>query len=284
MPITCTVNPTKVIEGAAEVLVGAYGAAQGACTSIGSTDGGVMLTVGNEYHDVEVDQSKVPIDTKLDKRTAKLSCDMAEATLANLALAMALPTTALAGSTVSVGLQEPENKTIYIVGPAPDGKVRTIHVFKAKVTGSPEMAYQKDEKVVVPLEITAIPDFEQSTGQELMTITDAADDTIAPTVSSSDPADDDAAHPKADPIVWTMSKSMDASSVNLHNVYVIKATDGMVVAGTVAYTEADKKITFTPAAALSATTAHIAVLTTAVRDLAHNRLAAASVLNFTTSA
>ena len=25
-------------------------------------DGGVMLTVGKRYHDVEVDQSKVPID------------------------------------------------------------------------------------------------------------------------------------------------------------------------------------------------------------------------------
>lgn len=284
MAISYTVNPTCVIEGAAEVLVGPYGAAQGECTSIGSTDGGVMLTVGNEYHDVEVDQSKVPIDTKLDKRTAKLSCDMAEATLANLALAMALPTTAVAGNVVSVGLQEPENKTIYIIGPAPNGAVRTIHVFKAKVTGSPEMAYRKDEKVIVPLEITAIPDFTQGAGKELMTITDAAEDTTPPTVKSSDPADGDGSHPKADPIVWTMSESIDASTVNLHNVYVIKATDGTVVAGTVAYTEADKKITFTPAAALSATTAHIAVLTTAVRDLAHNRLAAASVLNFTTSA
>lgn len=284
MSISYTVNPTYVIEGAAEVLVGAYGATQGACTAIGSTDGGVMLAIGNEYHDVEVDQSKVPIDTKLDKRTAKLTCDMAEATLANLALAMALPTTAVSGSVISVGLQEPENKTIYIIGPAPGGAVRTIHVFKAKVTGSPEMAYTKDSKVVVPLEITAIPDFTQSTGQELMTVTDAADDTTAPTVSSSDPADADAAHPKADPIVWTMSKSMDAGSVNLHNVYVIKATDGTVVAGTVAYTEADKKITFTPTSALAATTAHIAVLTTAVRDLAYNRLAAASVINFTTAA
>lgn len=284
MAISYTINPTYVIEGAAEVLVGAYGAAQGACTSIGSTDGGVMLTVGNEYHDVEIDQSKVPINTKLDKRTVKLTCDMAEATLANLALAMALPTTALAGSVVSVGLQEPENKTIYIVGPAPDGAVRTIHVFKAKVTGSPEMAYRKDEKVIVPLEITAIPDFTQGAGKELMTITDAAEDTTPPTVVSSDPADGDSSHPKADPIVWTMSESIDASTVNLHNVYVIKATDGTVVAGTVAYTEADKKITFTPSAALSATTAHIAVLTTAVRDLAYNRLAAASVINFTTTA
>jgi len=284
MPITYTVNPTKVIEGAAEVLVGAYGAAQGACTSIGSTDGGVMLTVGNEYHDVEVDQSKVPIDTKLDKRTAKLSCDMAEATLANLALAMALPTTALSGSTVSVGLQEPENKTIYIVGPAPDGAVRTIHVFKAKVTGSPEMAYRKDEKVIVPLEITAIPDFTQGAGKELMTITDAAEDTTPPTVSSSDPADADNAHPKADSIVWTMSESMDAGSINTDTVYVIKATDGTVVPGTVTYTEADKKITFDPTAALDGTTAYIAILTTNVRDLAYNQMAAANVINFTTAA
>jgi len=284
MAISYTVNPTYVIEGAAEVLVGAYGAAQGACTSIGSTDGGVTLTVGNEYHDVEVDQSKVPIDTKLDKRTATLACDMAEATLANLTLAMALPTTALSSSTISVGLQEPENKTIYIIGPAPDGAVRTIHVFKAKVTGSPEMAYRKDEKVIVPLEITAIPDFTQGAGKELMTITDAAEDTTAPTVSSSDPADGDNAHPKADSIVWTMSESMDAGSINGRTVYVIKATDGTVVAGTIAYTEADKKITFDPTSNLDGTTAYIAVLTTGVRDLAHNYLAAPSVLNFTTTA
>ena len=284
MAISYTVNPTCVIEGAAEVLVGPYGAAQGECTSIGSTDGGVMLTVGNEYHDVEVDQSKVPIDTKLDKRTAKLTCDMAEATLANLALAMALPTTAVSGSVVSVGLQEPENKTIYIIGPAPNGAVRTIHVFKAKVTGSPEMAYRKDEKVIVPLEITAIPDFNQADGEELMTITDAAEDTTPPTVESSDPADGDGSHPKADSIVWTMSESMDAGSINTDTVYVIKATDGTVVPGTVTYSEADKKITFNPTNSLDGTTAYIAILTTNVRDLAHNQMAAANVINFTTAA
>jgi hypothetical protein len=266
------------------VLVGAYGAAQGACTSIGSTDGGVMLTVGNEYHDVEVDQSKVPIDTKLDKRTAQLTWDMAESTLNNLALAMALPTSAVSGSVVSVGLQEPEEKTIYIIGPAPDSKKRTIHVFKAKVTGSPEMAYRKDEKVVVPLEITAIPDFAQADGSELMTITDAAEDTTPPTVSSSDPADGSTNHPVADSIVWTMSEELDSGSVNSDNVYLIKATDGTVVAGTVSYTATSKLITFNPTADLTAGTAYIAILTTSVRDLAYNQLAAASVINFTTAA
>lgn len=283
MAISYTVNPTYVIEGAAEVLVGAYGAAQGACTSIGSTDGGVMLTVGNEYHEVEVDQSKAPIDSKLEKRTAKLTCDMAEATLANLALAMALPTTALSGSTVSVGLQEPENKTIYIIGPAPDGAVRTIHVFKAKVSGSPEMAYQKNDKTVVPLEISAIADTAQSTGQELMTITDAAEDTTAPTVSSSDPADASAAHPVADNIVWTMSEAMDAGSINTSTVYVLKADDGTVVGGAVSYDNTDKKIIFDPTTSLASSTAYIAILTTGVRDLAHNHLAAASVINFSTA-
>lgn len=282
MAISYTVNPTYVIEGAAEVLVGAYGAAQGACTAIGSTDGGVMLTVGNEYHEVEVDQSKVPIDQKLDKRTAVLSCDMAEATLANLTLAMALPTTALSGSTISVGLQEPENKTIYIVGPAPAGAVRTIHVFKAKVTGSPEMAYQKNDKMVVPLEITAIPDFTQSTGQELMTIVDAAEDTTPPTVSSTAPADAGTLAVDGN-ITWTMSESMDAGTINSKTVYVIKATDGTVVAGVVTYVESTKVITFNPDASMTGSTAHIAVLTTGVRDLAHNYLAAASVINFTTT-
>lgn len=283
MAISYTVNPTKVIEGAAEVLVGAYGAAQGACTAIGSTDGGVMLTVGNEYHDVEVDQSKVPIDSKLDKRTAKLTCDMAEATQANLALAMALPTTAVAGSVVSVGLQEPENKTIYIVGPAPDGATRTIHVFKAKVTGSPEMAYQKNEKTVVPLEISAIADKNQATGQELMTITDAAADSTPPTVSSTAPTDGGTLAPTGN-VEWTMSESMDAGSINSDTVYVLKATDGTVVAGAITYTELTKKITFNPTTDLTASTAYIAILTTNVRDLAYNQLAAASVINFTTTA
>lgn len=283
MAISYTVNPQYVIEGAAEVLVGTYGAAQGACTSIGSTDGGVMLTVSNEFHDIEVDQSKVPIDQKLDKRTATLTTNMAEATLANLALAMTLPVGAVAGGVLSVGLQEPVARTMYIIGPGPGGATRTIHIFKAKATGSPEMGFMKDEKIVIPLEITAIADTTQPSGQELLTITDTAEDTTPPTVSSTLPVDGGTLAPTGN-MVWTMSESMDAGSINSRTVYVIKATDGTVVAGSIAYTEADKKITFDPAASLTASTAYIAVLTTGVRDLAYNYLAAANVVNFTTTA
>jgi len=284
MGINYTVNPTYVIEGAAEVLVGAYGAAQGACTAIGSTDGGVMLATGVETHDTEIDQSKAPIDSKLDKRTVVVTCDMAEATLANMALAAGLPVSAVSGSKLSVGLQELDAKTIFIIGPGPEGKTRTIHIFKAKVSGSSEMAYRKNEKTVVPLEITAMADTTQTAGSELYTMDDVAPDTTPPTVSSSVPADAEAAHPKANPVIWTMSESIDAGSVSLHNVYVIKATDGTVVAGAVAYSDVDKKITFTPTAAFGAATDYIAVLTTSIRDLAYNRLAAASVIDFKTAA
>ncbi|MHB0874569.1 MAG: Ig-like domain-containing domain [Anaerolineae bacterium] len=284
MPIDYTVNATKVIEGAAEVLVGAYGAAQGACTSIGSTEGGVMLTVGTEMHDIEVDQSKVPIDSKLSKRTAKVTTQMAESTLANLALAMALPTTAVAGEVLSVGLQEPESKTIFIIGPGPDSKTRTIHIFKAKVTGSPEMAYKKEGKTVIPVEVTAVADLTQTDGQELLTITDAAEDTTAPTVSSTSPVDTGTDVLVTANVEWTMSEDLDESTVNTDNVYVIKATDGTVVAGAVSFSAATDKVTFNPTASLGASTAYIAVLTTAVKDLAGNKLAAASVVNFTTAA
>lgn len=283
MAISYTIDAGKVIVGPAEVKIGAYGASEGACTSIGATDGGVSLTVEQEYLDIEVDQAMGEIENKLTKRRVRFSTNMAQVTLANLALAMGLPTTAVSGSVLSVGVQLPENKTVWLIGPGPDGTVHKYHIFKARVMGNPEMAYRKDEKTVIPLEITGVIDTAQASGQELMMVTEVADDTTPPTVSSTSPTDGQSSVAVSSNIEWTMSESMDAASINTKNVYVIKASDGTVVAGTVTYTESTKKVTFDPTSNLDASTAYIAVLTTNVRDLAYNYLAGANVINFTTA-
>lgn len=283
MPINYTVDASKVIVGPAEVKVGAYGAAEGACTSIGATDGGVMVASELEFFDVEVDQANNEIDSKLVRRRLRFSTDMAQATLANMALAMGLPASAVSGSTLSVGLQLPEHKTLWIIGPGPDGTVLKYHIFKGKVQGSSEASFRKNEKTLIPIEITAIADLTQASGQELATVVTVADDTTAPTVSSTNPLDAATGVAVSANVEWTMSESMDAASINAHSVYLIKASDGAVVAGAVSYTESTKKIVFDPTGNLDAGTAYIAVLTTMVRDLAYNRLAAANVINFTTA-
>lgn len=106
-------------------------------------------------------------------------------------------------------------------------------------------------------------------------------DTTPPTVTTT-PADAASAVPDNTNMVWTFSESIDPAKVTADNFFLMKATDGTLVANTLSLDGTGKVVTLAPTASLAAATAYIAICTTNVTDLAGNKLVAISVTNFTT--
>jgi len=80
----------------------------------------------------------------------------------------------------------------------------------------------------------------------------------------------------------TFNEALALSTINAGSVFLLDATDANI-AGTINVSADRKTITFTPASNLAATTAYRLIFTTAITDLAGNKLAAPYVLNFTTA-
>lgn len=109
-------------------------------------------------------------------------------------------------------------------------------------------------------------------------------DTTAPTCTSV-PADAATGVAIDANVVFTFSEELRTSSVGTHSVVLLK--DGVQeIAGAVALVNngASTTVTFNPTASLENSTNYTCVLTTEVKDLAGNRIAATKVVNFTTVA
>lgn len=107
-------------------------------------------------------------------------------------------------------------------------------------------------------------------------------DTTAPTVTVSplDAATNVAVDAN---VVWTFNEAIATAGVTAANFFVMKASDGSLVAGALTIDATSKIVTFNPTDNLSAATAYIAICTTNITDAAGNHLAANSVTNFTTA-
>lgn len=85
-------------------------------------------------------------------------------------------------------------------------------------------------------------------------------------------------------MVWTFDEAIDTSKVTSANFFVMKASDGSLVAGALTIDGTSKIVTLDPTASLTAATDYIAICTTNVTDVSGNALAATSITNFTTAA
>lgn len=109
-------------------------------------------------------------------------------------------------------------------------------------------------------------------------------DKTPPTISSTTPANSATTVALNASFVWTFSKAIQDSCVIPSNFFVIKDTDGSIVAGTLSINAVKTIVTFTPTSALAATTVYRAMATSAVKDMSGNALAANDVRKFTTTA
>ena len=111
--------------------------------------------------------------------------------------------------------------------------------------------------------------------------TGATSDTTAPTVISTNPADNATDVGINAAVNATFSEAMDSSTITTAH-FAVTGPGGTPVTGTVAYNVASNIATFTPASDLALNTLYTATITTEVKDLAGNTLASDFVWSFTT--
>lgn len=84
-------------------------------------------------------------------------------------------------------------------------------------------------------------------------------------------------------VVWTFSEAIRASGITSDN-FMLLDSGNAPVAGALGYDSTAKIVTFNPTAALTAAAVYTAIVTTGVKDLAGNALAAPSITTFTVAA
>ena len=84
-------------------------------------------------------------------------------------------------------------------------------------------------------------------------------------------------------VTATFSEAMDTTTIN-GTTFTLKTTGGTAVTGTVTYDVPSKTARFTPSSPLLNNTGYTATITTGVKDLAGNAMAANKVFAFTTIA
>lgn len=175
-----TVTTTNLIQGPAKLFVAAFGTTEPATPAttpaagwvdVGGTQDGVALTVDQEYSILTVDQIVDNVGATRSKRSTKVKTNLAEATLANWAVAL----NELPGSVVT-GVFTPTNgdvtaafvspyQAVLLRGLGPAGVPRDIILRRSLQTGSPESSYKKDGQTLIPVEFecffvsTSIPPF-----------------------------------------------------------------------------------------------------------------------------
>ena len=161
MPVTST----NLIQGPATLYVGAFGVAEPLTVAtapgadwvdVGGTKEGVELSVAKEFAVLEVDQLIDEVGRRVTKRTVSIKTALAEATLANLAIALseAAPAGQVLEPTADLTSFSPAYKAVLLDGIAPGGFRRRIIVRKALSTDSVASAYKKDGMTLVPVTFT----------------------------------------------------------------------------------------------------------------------------------
>lgn len=160
-----SVTTTNLIQGPATLWTGIFGVAEPATpvtvpgagwVDVGATQDGVALIVEKNYAELQADQIvDVPGQT-ITKRVVKVKTNLAEPTLANLALSLnELAASITAGVfTPSNGLAAftPNYAAILFDGIGPGGLKRRIIVRRALNVANLDAAYKKDKQVLVPVE------------------------------------------------------------------------------------------------------------------------------------
>lgn len=156
---------TNLIQGPATLYVGVFGVAEPATiatafgagwTDVGGTNDGVSVAVEMEFSELSVDQLVDVPGQRMTKRVSKIKTNLAEATLANLAVALnELAATVVAnkftpsfGSNVFV----PNYTAVALEGIAPGGFKRRVFVRKTLQVGNVEASYKKDGQTLFPVE------------------------------------------------------------------------------------------------------------------------------------
>lgn len=162
MPVTST----NLIQGPATLYTGLFGATEPATvattpatgwTDVGGTKDGVELGINDEYAVLDVDQIIYEVARRRTKRVVTVKTQLAEATLANLALAIAntAPVANVLNADDGLAAFAPAYGAVLLDGIAPGGFRRRVIVRKTLPTDSVGVAYKKDGQTLIPVTWTA---------------------------------------------------------------------------------------------------------------------------------
>lgn len=285
-----------VIGSAAEntMKVGAYQALEAAAVDVGYTDGGVEIVKTDEVKEIFVDQELGAVAAPTIKEGVSVKVNIAESSLAAIAMAWGYPTTAVTGVTSFVMGGKTDlydYKTVYlnVKGPGPGTRKITIH--KAKIKGDSSQKYTKGDVTMVPVEIIALCDTSKAAGEKFLSIVDVGGDATPPTVALSTPVDGGTVvKATLNPVVWTITEAnqLDGNSIVYGDTFSIINTttpaSAALVAGSIVYDCALKTVTFTPSVAWNASDTFQAIVTKGLQDMAGNHLAAVKIEQFSVTA
>jgi hypothetical protein len=260
---------------------------------IGATKGGSNFTDNLEVREREADGDYTPVKNAIDitKIRPELTVNALKLDKTNLVKyfgGMALDDT---DSTYSKLTRTLDMSSSYITNVAFVGQNRAgldiiIILYNAIGLNALVTAITKDEEIVPEVIFTGTADPDTFDRDDKDTYPyqvwfEKAADTTAPTVTVV-PVDAATSVSVDTTVVWTFNEAIKKSGVKAANFFLMEA-DGTAVDGALTVNAAGTEVTFTPTSSLTASTAHIAICTTNVTDLAGNALAAIEVTNFTTA-
>lgn len=155
------VSATNLIQGPATIYGATFGATEPAAitdafgvgwTDLGGTKEGITLNIEQTYSDLTVDQIIDVVDRRRTARMVSIGTSLAEATLANLALAISntAPTANILELDNGLNAFKPAYGAYAFDGIAPGGFRRRVILRKTLGTGNVAMAYTKDGQTVIP--------------------------------------------------------------------------------------------------------------------------------------
>jgi hypothetical protein len=113
--------------------------------------------------------------------------------------------------------------------------------------------------------------------------TTASADAVAPTVTTVSPTNGSSGVAVNSPVAVTFSEAMDPTTINGTTFTVKVTSSSAAVAGSISYNSTTHVATFTPTASLAAGTGYTVTVTTGVKDLGQNAMAAQFTSTFTTA-
>jgi hypothetical protein len=263
---------------------------------LGATKGGVELSYKGNWHYVTADQTGT---TKLKKyligEEASAKTNLLEKTADNLVAACAG-----AAQKIIDGA-----KTKVIFGRSPGFQalsyVLTLHpiasgasvaddvtIYKASGTAEISQGFKLDDETVIPVTFEALADPTRTDGDYLMAIGDptANIDLVAPTISSTTPADGAVGVDKAvtTTIQINFDKAMNPATIVAANLPVYREDTYAQIAGAWSYVSAQNRAVFTADEQWPASTKIVYVITANVKSANNVALAASATKKFTTGA
>lgn len=149
---------------------------------VGYTKDGTKLDYNPTFTDITVDEEDAPIDKRLTGEKAVISANVAEATLDNIATAIAgvngapVVVAAVGGAkgtkTIKVGSGKAAKMMVSLEGVSPDGLSRVVVGYIAIATGNLSLAFKKNSEVIVPMSFELMADSSKPAGERLYEMVD----------------------------------------------------------------------------------------------------------------